>query len=155
MKIIEHTELSARQKRRIVQLWNAEYPLSLVYSKDSKFDDYLNGLEKKRHFLLVDSTETIFGWALTFDRDDARWFAIIIDNIIQGRGYGIKLMDRLKETEDNFSGWVIDHNNGRKLNGELYLSPLGFYKKIGFRVCYGDRIESDKMSGVRIEWNAV
>lgn len=154
MKIVEQTELTPGQKSRIVELWNAEYPLSLAYTKDEKFDEYLNGLSGIRYFLLFDQAGEIRGWAITFNRENARWFAIIVDSTIQGRGYGVKLMNRLKETENKLFGWVIDHNNSRKLNGDKYISPLGFYKKIGFRVLENKRLESAKMSAVCIEWNA-
>ncbi|MEZ5427981.1 MAG: GNAT family N-acetyltransferase [Pyrinomonadaceae bacterium] len=155
MRIIEQSELTAGQKARIVELWNAEYPLTLAHRKDSEFDEYLNGLSRKRHFLLFGESDELIGWAITFDRDGGRWFAIIIDGRTKGKGYGTRLIDKLKETESRLFGWVIDHSNSLKLNGDRYISPLGFYKKIGFSVCPGERIENHKMSGVKIEWNAL
>lgn len=154
MKIIEQTELSATQKSRIVELWNAEYPLALAYSETSQFDEYLARLNNKRHFLLLAAAGQIVGWALAFDRDRSRWFAIIIDEKIQGQGGGTRLMNRLKETEKRLFGWVIDHNRAVKLNGERYRSPLGFYEKIGFRICPAERLEMAQISGVKIEWTA-
>lgn len=154
MRIVEQTELSADQKSRIVELWNNEYPENLAFSGVSGFEDYLSKHGNGKHFLLFDSAEKIVGWALIFDRDDARWFAIIVDGRMHGQGCGTRLIDELKAAENWLFGWVIDHSDSKKLNGERYDSPLGFYKKLGFRVHENDRIEKDGISGVKIEWNA-
>ena len=155
MNIIEQAELSAEQKARIVELWNAEYPLSIGYSEVSGFDDYLNNLGDKKHFLLMDLADKVVGWALLFERENAKWFAIIIDGNSQGQGFGAKLIDALKATENRFFGWVIDDDDNLKSNGEKYRSPLGFYKKLGFKVHVNDKIVKQQISGVKIEWNAL
>ena len=154
MKIVEQSELSDEQKSRIIEMWNAEYPLSLMHDGIQSFDDYLNGLGDKKHFLLVDESNEILGWAMIFVRDEAKWFAIIIDSKLQGKGFGIKLLDALKAAEDRLFGWVIDTDDWKKSNGEHYRSPLAFYKKIGFRVHENEKLEKQKISGVKIEWNA-
>lgn len=138
---------------QIVRLWNAEYPASLAYSDVSRFDEYLDNLANKKHFLLMDSMGEIVGWALIFDRENARWFAIIVAEKIQGQGFGIKLIDALKAAEKRLFGWVIDNNESIKSNGKQYQSPLGFYKKIGFKVHENDKIIKQNISGVKIEWN--
>lgn len=154
MKIIEQTELTEDQKSRVVELWNAEYPVDLKHSEVSEFDKYLNERPNKKHFLLIDSSNKIVGWACAFDRENARWFAIIIDGKMHGQGLGVKLIDALKTAENRFFGWVIDHADSKKSNGESYRSPLGFYKKLGFKVHENERIEKEGISGVKIEWNA-
>ena len=126
-----------------------------IFGEISEFDDYLNKRGSQKHFLLLDSSDEIVGWALIFDRENARWFAIIVDGKIQGQGFGVKLIDALKAAENQLFGWVIDHNDSKKSNGEQYRSPLGFYKKIGFRVIENERIEKEGISGVKIEWNAL
>ena len=154
MKIVEQNELSTEQKSRIVEMWNAEYPSSLVHSGISSFEDYLNKLGDQKHFLLVDEAGEISGWAMIFVRDEAKWFAIIIDSKLQGKGFGIKLLDALKAAENHFYGWVIDTDDFRKANGEKYRSPLGFYKKIGFIVHEDEKLIKENISGVKIEWKA-
>lgn len=140
MKIIEQEDLSNEQKSRIVEMWNAEYPLNLAHSDISSFDEYLNDLGDKKHFLLFDESGEIAGWAMIFERENAKWFAIIIDSKTQGKGFGIKLLDNLKSAEDQLFGWVIDTDIYKKANGEIYRSPLGFYKKIGFIVHENEKI---------------
>lgn len=134
-------------------MWNAEYPLSIAHQGISSFDEYLNKLVDKKHFLLVDEAGGIFGWAMIFVRDEAKWFAIIVDSKLQGKGFGIKLLDALKTAENNFFGWVIDTDDFQKANGEKYRSPLGFYKKIGFKIHENEKLIKQKISGVKIEWN--
>lgn len=155
MKIIEQNELSNAQKARIIEMWNAEYPASLRHSGISSFDKYLDELGEKKHFLLFDERSEFVGWAMVFERGGAQWFAIIIDEKAQGKGFGVKLLDALKATEHRLFGWVIDNDDTRKSNGEIYRSPIGFYKKIGFRVHENEKIEKQGISGVKIEWNAL
>lgn len=154
MKIIEQNELSAVQKARIIEMWNAEYPASLMHSGMASFDEYLDKVGGKRHFLLFDEGGEISGWAMLFERDGAKWFAIIIDEKAQGKGFGIKMLDALKAAEKRFFGWVIETDDFSKSNGEIYKSPLGFYKKIGFRVHANEKLVKQEISGIKIEWNA-
>jgi ribosomal protein S18 acetylase RimI-like enzyme len=154
MKIVEQSELSNEQKSRIIEMWNAEYPLNIAHSGISSFDEYLNKLGDKKHFLLVDEAGEILGWAMIFVRDEAKWFAIIVDAKLQGKGFGIKLLDVLKAAEHRFFGWVIETDEYEKANGEKYRSPLGFYKKIGFIVHEEEKLIKENISGVKIEWNA-
>lgn len=154
MKIIEQNELSNTQKTRIIEMWNSEYPLSLAHSGISSFDEYLNGLGEKKHFLLIDDAGEIAAWAMIFDRDNAKWFAIIVDGKIQGKGFGVKLIDALKTSEKRLFGWVIDNDESLKSNGEFYRSPLRFYQKIGFVVHENEKTIKQDISGVKIEWKA-
>ena len=154
MKIVEQSELSNEEKSRIIEMWNAEYPLSLAHSGISSFDDYLNKLGDKKHFLLIDEAGEIVGWAMIFVRDEAKWFAIIVDSKLQGKGFGIKLIDTLKAAENHFFGWVVETDNYQKANGENYRSPLLFYKKIGFKIHENEKLVKQNISGVKIEWNA-
>jgi hypothetical protein len=115
------------------------------------FELYLNGLSKTKHYLLYDD-DKINGWAFTFLRDQEDWFAIILDQKIQGKGNGSLLINELKKNNDCLNGWVIDQENEAKLNNEFYKSPMPFYIKNDFTVLKEIRIENEKMSGVKINW---
>ena len=154
MQIIKEASLNADQKQEIVRLWNEEYPVQMSYAKMADFDQYLDNLANKQHLLLVDDSGRISGWAMLFDRDGERWFAIILHTDMQGKGYGTKMLNIIKEGNDKLSGWVIDHNDDLKANGLPYKSPLGFYTRNGFTTCPQVRLELEKISAVRIEWQA-
>lgn len=152
MKIVSKSDLSIQQKETVCQLWNAEYPEKLAYNSISEFENYLNKLSDVTHYLLQDELDEIQGWAITFTRENEKWFAIIVNSKIQNKGFGTQLLNHLKTIESKLSGWVIDHNNDSKLNGATYVSPLPFYLKNRFTVCNEIRIESEKISAVKIVW---
>lgn len=154
VKIIEQTELSDEEKSRIIEMWNAEYPSDIAHPGIPSFNEYLSKVTDRKHFLLIDESQKIVGWAMMFVRDDAKWFVIIVDGKFQGKGFGIKLLDALKAAENHFFGWVINNDNYKKANSENYRSPLGFYKKIGFVVHENEKLIKENISGVKIEWNA-
>lgn len=152
MKIIEKEVLSLQDKEVLLQLWNNEYPKQLNYQTMDEFDLYLDGLSEKNHYLLIDDKDKIKGWAFTFLRNDEDWFAIILNQDVQGTGKRSLLINELKKKKDSLNGWVIDHENDVKQNKEKYKSPLLFYIKNGFVICTETRIENEKMSAVKINW---
>jgi GNAT superfamily N-acetyltransferase len=152
MKIIEKDVLTLEQKDSLMQLWNNEYPERLHLNAIEDFDLYLNGLANTKHYLLVDDSARIIGWTFTFLREDENWFAIILDHQIQGKGNGSLLMNEIKSKNDCLNGWVIDHENEVKQNGDFYKSPMPFYTKNGFTIIAETRIENEKMSAVKINW---
>jgi hypothetical protein len=152
MKIIEKEVLSLQDKEVLLQLWNSEYPEQLNYQIMDEFDLYLDALSEKKHYLLVDDEDKLKGWAFTFLRNDEDWFAIILNQDVQGTGKGSLLINELKKKKDSLNGWVIDHENDVKQNKEKYKSPLLFYIKSGFTICTETRIENEKMSAVKINW---
>lgn len=152
LKIIQSAELNEKTKKQVFDLWNAEYPEKLSYHSLTDIENYFENLSNLKHFLLLNDANEIFGWALTFERENEKWFAIILSEKIKGKGLGRKMLDELKQTEPILNGWVIDHNNDKKMNGQYYLSPLRFYEKCGFEIITNDRLELDKISAVKIRW---
>ncbi len=151
MEVFETAYLNSQQKEMIYRLWNQEYPKKLNYKNLTDLDNYLNSLNETNHFLLDDFGE-IKGWAFTFQRDNEKWFAIIVHGKIHGQGKGTLLLNKLKEKEEKLNGWVIDHDNEIKQNGEPYKSPLNFYKKKGFTIFPEIRLETETLSAIRIKW---
>jgi GNAT superfamily N-acetyltransferase len=152
MRIIECPSLSPEQKAAVIKLWNEEYPVKLAYENADAFDQYLDGLSNKQHLLLLEEPDRMRGWALLFERDGATWFAIIVDSAMQGKGYGKLLLDTLKSKGHPLNGWVVDHDRDIRQNGKPYRSPLGFYLKHGFTTRPEVRLELEKLSAVKIEW---
>jgi len=153
VKITRTENLSEAQKQSIIRLWNAEYPVQIQHSGIDSFDEYLRPKANLRHYLLIDPDEIIRGWLATFIRDDERWFALLVDGSQQKKGFGTMLLNKVKEFENEINGWVIDRENDVKANGELYLSPIGFYLKNDFEILSDVRIENETISAVKIRWS--
>lgn len=152
MKVTTEKRLTTEKKIIICQLWNNEYPKKLSYENVSGFENYLNCLTETKHYLLVDENKNINGWGFTFLRENEIWFAVIIKSEVKGKGFGTLLLNELKNVEKELNGWVIDHENDIKLNGENYKSPIEFYKKNGFEILSENRIENEKISATKIKW---
>jgi GNAT superfamily N-acetyltransferase len=151
MDFINTTVLSDKQKKRLLDLWNDEYPANLRHSGVSELEEYLANLSDVAHILLVENGQ-ILGWYFDFNRAAERWFAMILDRAIQGRGWGSKILEVAKEKNSLLNGWVIDHDDNKMRDGSAYKSPLGFYLKNGFDLMAEQRLELDKISAVRIKW---
>jgi hypothetical protein len=152
VKFIKTTTLSKASKTQIMELWNDEFPEKLNYQTLADFESYLSNLEDQFHILMLDDNQNIKGWYFDFIRDAERWFAIILNTEMSGKGYGTQLLNLAKEKEPVLNGWVIDHENDKKRNGETYTSPLNFYLKNGFELLPNNRLELEKLSAVKIRW---
>lgn len=148
MNIQQTKQLTDIQFQQINQLWNDEYPVTL---KD-RFGLLLDGVENYTHYLIEDAQKNIIAWAVGFEKDNEIRFSIIVDAQQQGKGLGQLLINRLKEALDEVYGWVIDHNNDLKANGEYYQSPLSFYEKQGFEVLRDIRVDTEMLKAVKIKW---
>jgi len=147
MEIIKTKSLTTKQLQQINRLWNEEYPLKL---KD-RFGLLLDGVNNYSHYLIEDKDKNILAWAVDFEKDNEIRFSIIVDKNYQGKGLGVQLIKKLKNDLEEFYGWVIDHNDDKKSNGENYESPLSFYIKQGFEVLHNKRIETDLLKAVKIK----
>lgn len=145
-------QLRSDQQQELWKLWNQEYPVHLNYLDFADFEKYLNTLTDARHHLIADENDHIIGWAFDFEREAERWFGILLDSKFQHQGHGTKLMQELMQHNTSLCGWVIDHSRDLKPNGEVYHSPIQFYKKLGFSIQPDVRLGFDRISAVRIDW---
>ncbi|GAA4458771.1 GNAT family N-acetyltransferase [Rurimicrobium arvi] len=146
-------ELSVRERDQLFHLWNREYPLSLRYADTAALDRYLAQLSNVRHYLLHNEGQ-LQAWAVVFDRNDERWFAIIVDEAQQGCGTGRALLQQLQRDEPVLNGWVSDREGEYKADGSLYRIPLSFYLRNGFTIVPGERLELPQLSALKIRWRA-
>lgn len=132
MQFSEKKILSQDEKEQIRSIWNNEYPISISHSTLESFENYLSSLEKSTHFLYLEK-ETIVAWGVTFDRENERWFALIIDRDFQGKGLGKELLQQMKQKQKSLNGWVVIKNDSPRLDGTPYPLPLDFYLKNDFQ----------------------
>ena len=62
------------------------------------------------------------------------------------------ILNTLKKDHAELNGWVIDNKNYHKQNGDIYLSPSSFYQKNAFALIKDVRLETEKLSAVKIKW---
>lgn len=148
MKIFKTKRLTAQQKDHINKLWNEEYPVKLA----NRFELLLDGIADYNHYLIEDEEQNVLAWAVDFVKENETRFSIIVDSKHQGKGLGGSLLNRLKLENKEFYGWVIDHNNDLKNNGEQYQTPIAFYLKHGFEILPEIRIESEMIRAIKIKW---
>ncbi len=149
---IELRTLDTLRKSEIISLWNREYPSKLALADPDSFDTYLESLEDKHHVLLMDDSGKLIGWLVCFIRDNARWFAMLIDSPAQGKGLGSALLDWAKRQYMELNGWVIESGTERKQNGENYKSPVNFYQKNGFEICPEVELTKKNITGILVRW---
>jgi GNAT superfamily N-acetyltransferase len=147
-KITIAKNITADQVNQLDQLWNESYPKSL----NNRFNMLLEDIKEYYHHILLNDTNEIIGWAVAFLREEEIWFSILVDSTHQNKGYGKMLINSLKQNYTKLNGWVIDHNNDLKVNGQYYNTPIQFYKKNGFEIIAEKRIETDIISAVKICW---
>jgi hypothetical protein len=152
MKLLDSKTLDEAHKEAVRQLWNEEYPESIVLKSLKDLDDYLDKQQDQRHVLLLDENENVIGWFFGFIRDKERWFAIIMNGKKHKKGYGTILLNNAKLLYSELNGWVITDSNYTKQNGSPYISPLRFYLKNGFSVLKNERLVTDKMKAEKIKW---
>ena len=109
-------------------------------------------LKEQSHILVVDEHQNIKGWYVDFVRNNKKWFVIIVASAVQGEGLGTKLLDLAKNKEPLLNGWVVNHNNERKSNGEWYNSPIEFYLKNKFQILPTIKLEVNNLSAIKIKW---
>lgn len=152
MKVTFTEKLSENEKHQILALWNKEYPAVIKLNSLKEFENYVSSIHDHKHILLKSESEEVKGWYVDFIRDGKRWFVIIIDSEIQGKGYGKLLLSKGKERNSELNGWVINSSDFKKENGEIYQSPVGFYVKNGFKIFPNIRFETDILTTIKIKW---
>jgi predicted GNAT family N-acyltransferase len=146
--IIKTKELSLNQVEQINQAWNDEYPIKL----NNRFRILLNDAKSYMHYIIENEKQEIIAWGVMFEKEDEHRFSILVVKKYQGQELGNQLIDSFKKDYPIFYGWVIDHDNDVKANGEKYVSPLPFYLKHGFTILNEQRIDTEIISAVKVEF---
>ena len=125
------SSISPQDLGRVLHWWNTEFPTA--FQKDAnQFEDWMNSLQNHLHYqLYID--DVFSAWAMTFDRDEERWFSILVPHQNHGIGLGKTLISELQSNESPICGWVITETELKTQDGRVYRGPLEFYKKLNFR----------------------
>ncbi|HAS43771.1 MAG TPA: N-acetyltransferase [Microscillaceae bacterium] len=152
MNFLYVTQLNHLQKQAVMQIWNNVYPAQLTHNTLANFEKYLVPLHNDHHILVQNEDQDIVGWLVTFDRQQERWFAMLMADRVKGQGIGSELLRQAKTMNEVLNGWVVDHNHYKRKDGTTYLSPLGFYIKNEFEVLKENRLQDSKLSVVQVRW---
>jgi len=133
-------------------LWNTEYPQRIAHKSLAELEKYLDSLGDPMHILVLSPDNELMGWYVDFTRKDGKWFAMVLNSRIQGMGIGRKLITQAQKRNKELNGWVVDGSHDLKQNGQYYISPIEFYRKMGFEILSGVRLETKKISAVQIRW---
>jgi GNAT superfamily N-acetyltransferase len=144
--IIKTKELSNSQVEQIDRAWNDEYPVKL----NNRFALLLSDATSYMHYIIENEKQEIIAWSVMFEKEDEHRFSILVIKKHQGQGLGKQLIDAFKKDYPIFYGWVIDHDNDVKANGEKYVSPLPFYLQLGFTILKEQRIDTEMISAVKV-----
>ena len=150
MEFKETNQLDSFYKEQVRLLWNQEYPFIICQKSTEDFEKYLSSLKDKNHILILKENK-LLGWYCDFRREGERWFAMILDKKIQGIGIGKKIIEKVKRKHKELNGWVIVEENYLKENNEVYKSPFGFYKKLGFVIFEDKKLDSSILKAVKIQ----
>ena len=131
MKIIQQNSLTPNQQKQALLIWNAVYPIAFNYT-ETAFDAYLNSISPIDHYV-IEINQKLAGWCFVFNRNEKRWFGIIVDSTHHGLRLGKKLITTIQSHEKELYGWVITDQNLPRPNGFTYPSPMPFYQKLGFK----------------------
>jgi GNAT superfamily N-acetyltransferase len=124
LTIIKTKILTHKQEEQIAALWNEEYPVKLA----DRFRLLLEGVENYNHYILEDEQQNVIAWAVDFEKENELRFSIIVRSDQQGKGLGSSLVEKLKIENEEFYGWVIEHNNDLKLyNANALLFETGIF----------------------------
>ena len=96
MEIIEKPSLDQSELEQLLLLWNAEYPSQICYRNLNELRGYLDKVDPEKH-LLVRLEDELCAWMILFQREQARWFAMIVSKNFQGRGLGKALLMHAKK----------------------------------------------------------
>ena len=103
----------------------------------------LEGVKNYNHYLIEDQDKNIIAWAVDFEKENEILFSIIVSSNYKGKGLGNLLIKQLKSENNEFYGWVIEHNTDLKQNGQVYTTSMPFYLKHDFKILSDIRIKTE------------
>lgn len=149
-ELVEKTPLSKIEIIQLQRLWNAHYP-QVLHKNTTQFMGYLNSLTHPRHFLITNVKKEIVAWMFCFTRNNEIWFGIMCYSQLQKKGIGSLLIHHAQKKYNALHGWVVINSDLMLPNGKPYISPLKFYKKLGFSVTQ-ESWKTEVLKSIQIRW---
>ncbi len=151
-RIVEQSSLTRHQIERLFEIWNAVYPVEFQYGTIDELIIYLPKMTKPRHYVAYDQNDRMVGWLVTLERNDTRWFIVLVDKTHQKVGLGSALLNNAKLEGCDLSGWVVLNETYKTQDGSPYQSPAAFYAKAGFEVDRSDSVTARGLTSYRVHW---
>ena len=152
MKVYKKPDLARNEFSTIYGIWNSVYPSQAAFSNESGFEEYLGKAGNPTHYCAF-FDNALVGWLMTFDREDKRWFTVLVTPESQGLGVGRELLKKVKKDELEINGWILEEDHYVTSSGNSYKSPRAFYLKNGFEITR-ESSESRGMNFTKIYWAA-
>ncbi|MFK8055968.1 MAG: GNAT family N-acetyltransferase [Saprospiraceae bacterium] len=151
-QVVTSTVLAKADWHTVLELWNTGFPVEVQLTDVGALRKIIEA-PNCAHYVLRNAASKIEAWLAVFDRYDTRWFSILVSPEAQGQGLGKALILHAKTVEHCLEGWVVQSDDHFRADGEVYTSPLAFYKKLGFRL-NPNRFPSDgKLDVVCVKWD--
>ncbi len=152
MQYQETSSLNHSQKIQISELWNREYPVNIRHQQLSDFEAYLGKLHDSQHRILLDQSGLVCAWLVDFIREGQPWFAMLVAAEHQRKGLGKRLLREAMKDREVLHGWVVADTGYLKQDGSPYYPPLGFYRKMGFKIHTNTVLETDTLETIMVRW---
>jgi GNAT superfamily N-acetyltransferase len=154
MEIEISKTISNSDQSKIYHIWNVVYPTQVAFIKKNDFEAYLEKAGYKTHYIIRGNNYSVSGWLMTFNRDDERYFVLLVNENMQGNGIGTALINEMKKIENKIAGWIVESDSYFKSDGSLYHSPMSFYKNLGFTMTNEINNKND-FSTTKIIWKRI
>ncbi|WP_116127365.1 GNAT family N-acetyltransferase [Lewinella sp. IMCC34183] len=146
MQLQDGYEFPPEFRQEGMRIWNREFPLLMAFDGPDEFDRYLAN-QVDPYFVFAHIDGHLVAWSMSYLRGGERWFVLVVGADFKSQGYGKVLMERMLTRDTPLNGWVIMDDDHLKSNGEYYLSPIPWYRRIGFLLTD----EIDDLGGFRAQ----
>lgn len=153
MKIETQSQLMSEDESSIFNVWNSVYPREVCFNTNGDFSTFLSALAAQTHLIIRDEQRNLLGWLMLFDREGARFFVLLVGEGQSKKGIGTSLVREMMRLEAEVQGWVVPHSHYQRSDGAPYISPMPFYKKLGFEELDEVRAKNG-LETVRIRWRS-
>lgn len=141
-------------------MYNSEYPKIIDRASLQDCKNRLLDTEKPAKIFTARSIQSegskLIGLIIVRPKkgeENIPWFSMVIQREYQRKGIGTILIDMAKQHYEKLHGWCTPADGYEREDGSTYPSPLGFYKKHGFKIIKKNVNDVDGLDLVEIGWS--